>query len=90
MLISRADVDQDKREDSIYLDKAQINEQLVSLRIFDPLGAELWSQELSTLLPDNRWLTGYLLSFGKEVEVLEPHKVRAQVEDEAKGILKKI
>ncbi len=48
VLISRADVDQDKREDSIYLDKAQINEQLVSLRIFDPLGAELWSQELST------------------------------------------
>ena len=44
---------------------------------------------VSTLLPDNRWLTGYLLSFGKEVEVLEPQKVRDKVEYEAKGILKK-
>ena len=48
VLIGRADVDQDKREDSIYLDKSQMDEQLVSLRIFDALGAELWNQELST------------------------------------------
>ena len=47
-LITRADVDRDNREDSIYLDKSQIEDRFVTLRIIDVLGIELWSEQFGT------------------------------------------
>ena len=46
--ISRSDVNWDDIEESIYLDKSKIKEGLVTLRIIDVSGAELWSEKLST------------------------------------------
>lgn len=46
--ISREDVNWDRRDEDIYLDKSQIEEGLVTLRIIDELGVELWSEQLST------------------------------------------
>ncbi|MGI6066792.1 MAG: M56 family metallopeptidase [Bacillota bacterium] len=46
--ISRSDVNWDGREESIYLDKSQIKEGLITLRIIDVSGVELWSEQLST------------------------------------------
>jgi len=47
-LISRADVNWDNRDEDIYLDKSQIDERLVTLRIINELVIELWSEQLST------------------------------------------
>ncbi len=47
-LIAQADVDWDGAFENIYLDKSQIEERSVTLRVFDKLGKELWSERLST------------------------------------------
>ncbi len=46
--ISLTDVNWDNREESIYLDKSQIKEGLVTLHIVDVSGVELWIEQLST------------------------------------------
>ena len=43
---------------------------------------------VTTLLPDNNWLYGYLLSYRKYIEVIEPKKVRNRLKVEAQEILK--
>jgi len=48
VFISRSDVDRDGREESIYLDKSEIEEGLIALRIIDASGAQLWNEQLST------------------------------------------
>lgn len=41
-------------------------------------------------MPEDAWLTGYLLSFGAQVEVVEPAYLRKVISDEAKKYMKKI
>ena len=41
-----------------------------------------------TVFPPGRWVTGFLLSFGSEVQVLEPEEYRAQLLKEVKQIQK--
>jgi hypothetical protein len=47
-LLSNADLDRDGKTDAIYLDKSQIEEGLVTLRVLNEDGTELWSEQLST------------------------------------------
>jgi len=44
---------------------------------------------VTTTLPDNNWLYGYLLSYGKYIEVIEPKSIRKNIKEEAQKILKK-
>ncbi len=41
---------------------------------------------VSTVLPDNNWLYGYLLSFGTGIEVISPPHIRKKLADIAKEI----
>lgn len=59
---------------------------------FDP--GEIEVQEDGTLIaeaemPEDDWLTGYLLSFGAQVEVVEPAYLREVISNEAKKIFEK-
>ena len=59
---------------------------------FDP--GEIEEQEDGTLIaaaemPEDDWLTGYLLSFGAQVEVVEPAYLREVISNEAKKIFEK-
>ncbi len=47
-LLSNADLDRDGKTDAIYLDQSQIKEGLVTLRVLNEDGTELWSEQLST------------------------------------------
>lgn len=47
-LVSRADVNEDNREEAIFLDKSQIRDGSVTIRVLDVLGIELWNEQLST------------------------------------------
>ena len=40
-------------------------------------------------MPEDRWLIGYLLSFGTQVTVIEPACLRKLLSDEAKKIYEK-
>ncbi len=44
---------------------------------------------VNTSLPENKWLIGYLLSFGDDVEILEPQQIRQKIQGQAEKILKK-
>lgn len=44
---------------------------------------------VTTKLPEDAWLTGYLLSFGTQVEILEPVYLRAKLAKEARQIFEK-
>lgn len=44
---------------------------------------------VSARLPEDEWLTGYLLSFGTQVEILEPVYLRAKIAKEARQIFEK-
>ena len=44
---------------------------------------------VTTMLPDNNWLIGYLLSYRKYIEVIEPKSIRKNIKEEAQEILKK-
>ena len=44
---------------------------------------------VTTKLPDNDWLYGYLLSYGKNLEVIEPKSIREKIKEEAQKIYKK-
>ena len=44
---------------------------------------------VTTTLPDNNWLYGYLLSYGKYIEVMEPKSIRKNIKEEVQKILKK-
>ena len=68
--ISRSDVNWDGIEESIYIDKSQIEERLVTLRIIDVSDVELWSEQFSTShagwnqlflceMDDKQYLLGY-------------------------------
>lgn len=47
------------------------------------------SVTVATSLPETKWLISYLLSFGADVEVLEPQQIRDRIQDQAQEILKK-
>jgi hypothetical protein len=47
-LIYYADVDGNGREESIFIDKSQIDNMLVKIRIYNSSGKEIWSKQLST------------------------------------------
>ena len=47
-LITEADVTHDSINERFYLDKSQIKERLVTLRIIDAYGVEIWGEQLST------------------------------------------
>ena len=47
------------------------------------------SFSVTTILPENNWAYGFLLSYGKSLEVLEPEEMRSFVKKEAQKILKK-
>jgi len=40
-------------------------------------------------LPDNNWLYGFLLSYRKYIEVIEPKSIRKKIKEEAQNILQK-
>ena len=44
---------------------------------------------VTTILTEDNWVYGFLLSYGKYIEVLEPKRIRNIVRDEAQEILKK-
>ena len=46
------------------------------------------SFQISTLLPDNKWLISYLLSFGADVLVLSPQHIRNKLKDQSEKIFK--
>ena len=45
--------------------------------------------KVCTEMPVDPWLTGYLLSFGTEVEIVEPEYLREMVAAQAKSIYEK-
>jgi beta-lactamase regulating signal transducer with metallopeptidase domain len=47
-LLSNADLDRNEKTEAIYLDKSQIKEGLVTLRVLNETGTELCSEQLST------------------------------------------
>jgi predicted DNA-binding transcriptional regulator YafY len=44
---------------------------------------------VDTILPDNKWLISYLLSFGDYVEVLEPQQICDEIYRQSEKIFKK-
>ncbi len=46
------------------------------------------SFHISTLLPDNKWLISYLLSFGADVLVLAPQHLRKKLKDQSEKVFK--
>ena len=67
--------------------------QLISL-VEEWFGEDTVTQEdgsimVKTLLPENNWLYGFLLSFGTGVEVISPSRIRTILADIAQGIYKK-
>lgn len=44
---------------------------------------------VSAEMPEDEWLIGFLLSFGAEVEVIEPKYLREVLAERARGILEK-
>lgn len=44
---------------------------------------------ISVQWPENNWLTNFILSFGKYIEVLEPQQLRMKIQKEAQAILNK-
>lgn len=67
----------------------------VAFRVYDEFDAgQIERQADGTLLvsakmPEDVWLTGYLLSFGTEVEVIEPANLREILAEEARQIYEK-
>ncbi|MDF2986175.1 MAG: transcriptional regulator, HTH-type [Eubacterium sp.] len=47
------------------------------------------SFNVDTYLPENMWMIRYLLSFGEDVEVLEPRQIRRSIREQAEKIFKK-
>ena len=67
----------------------------MAYRVYDEFEAsEITEQEngdliASAKMPEDNWLIGYLLSFGTQVEVIEPAYLREILSDEAKKIYEK-
>lgn len=51
----------------------------------DDIEAEYF--EVSTHFPEDRWLYGFILSFGEDVEVIEPESIREHILHVSKGIV---
>jgi len=47
------------------------------------------SLRIETVLPDNKWLMRYLLSFGDDLEVVEPQHIRDEMYRQSEKIFKK-
>ena len=67
----------------------------VAYRVYDEFaGDEVHRQEngnliVKTDMPQDAWLTGYLLSFGTQVEIVEPEHLRKKLAEQAKEIFEK-
>ncbi len=67
----------------------------MSYRVYDEFDiTEISKQEngdlaVSAEMPENEWLIGYLLSFGAQVDIIEPAYLKDIVAEQAKKIYKK-
>lgn len=67
----------------------------MAYRVYDEFDAtQVWRQEngdliASARMPDDAWLVGFLLSFGAQVDVIEPAYLREVLAEQAKLILEK-
>lgn len=64
-------------------------------RVFDEFDeSEITKNEdgsftVSTVLPESKWLTGYILSFGADVEVMAPQYIREKIQNKLEEIIVK-
>lgn len=67
----------------------------MSYRVYDEFDKTIVTQKengyltVSAEMPENEWLIGYLLSFGTQVDIIEPAYLKEIVAEEAKKIYKK-
>lgn len=67
----------------------------MSYRVYDEFDKTVVTQKengyltVSAEMPENEWLIGYLLSFGTQVDIIEPAYLKEIVAEEAKKIYKK-
>ena len=67
----------------------------MSYRVYDEFDKTVVTQKengyltVSAEMPENEWLIGYLLSFGTQVDIIEPAYLKDIVAEEAKKIYKK-
>ena len=67
----------------------------MSYRVYDEFDKTMVSQKengdliVSAQMPEDEWLIGYLLSFGTQVDIIEPAYLRDIVAEQAQKIYEK-